>query len=67
MENPLSIALDQVDDMALCVAVGINKLIQNSDRGVLDNLSKKDDAREERRAAVPASVRALAEGGPYES
>ncbi len=31
--------------------------------GVLDDLSQKDDACEERGAVVPASVRALAEGG----
>jgi hypothetical protein len=45
LRNPLSVTFDQLDDMAVGVTIAIKQLIQNSDRGALDNLSQGDDAR----------------------
>jgi hypothetical protein len=63
LEDPLSVALDQIDDVAFCIAVSVGEFVQNGDTGVLDDLSEVDDMREEPGAVVPASVCALAEGG----
>jgi len=42
--------------MALGVAVALGEFVQNCDRGVCDNLSKKDDAPRECDAVVPTPV-----------
>src|SRR4051794_11443831 len=63
LPHPLPVALDQLDDMAFCVAVSTDKLIHDCDGGVVDSLSKLHDAREKGVAIVPASIRALAKGG----
>jgi hypothetical protein len=60
LENPLSIALDQIDDMALCVTVRIDMLIENGNCGLFDNFAKQDDACDERRTVIPASIGSLA-------
>ncbi|NYE30107.1 hypothetical protein HDE78_003075 [Rhodanobacter sp. K2T2] len=55
--------LDQIDDMAFRVVVAISEFIQNSDRGMLDNFSKEDDALEKRGAVDLTPVGALPEVG----
>jgi hypothetical protein len=61
LEQTLPVPLEQIDDMALCVVLAVDELVQHGDRGVLDVLSELVDARDERGVVVPAAVRALAE------
>jgi hypothetical protein len=63
LQKPGSISFSQIHDVTFRVTITINEFIQNGDRGVLDNLSKKGDAREEGGTIAPASVDALAKGG----
>ncbi len=56
VEDSLSVAFDQIDDVTFCVSVTVGELFQHGDRGVLDDLSELDDTRAEPGAVVPASV-----------
>lgn len=52
LHDPPPVALQQLDDMAFGVTVGIGKLIRARDRGVRKKLSKHGDARDKRGAVV---------------